>query len=463
MRFLAALENIHFGLRRRVVLAAALVGVLTALSTLAFVVLIESSSWLIQAGVMGVVHPAPGGEQLPFPRLAAPVVRRWLIVLLPAVGAAAGGWLVFRFAPQARGHSIDAVIRAFHERGGRIALHVPFVRAAAAIFTIGSGGSAGRIGPNAHIGAGIGSFLARRFGLTASEQRTLELAGCAGGIGAICRAPLGGALTAVEILYKDDFETSAIVPSVVCSLTAYAVYMWCLTHPLTGRHAATLHRYPPMYFRSAADLLPYLTVGLLTAICGRVFIWLFFGMRYRVFARVPGPRWVRCGIGGLLTGAMGLLCLRVLGGGLGYVQEVVDAPPADLAAAAAVLAAGALKMAATAATVGSGGSGGLFGPSLVIGALLGAGFGGMLHSVAPAWSSASIPACTVIGMAAFFSAVANAPIGAVVLVSEMMNSYSLLLPLILVSVAAFLMVRRRSVYEHQPEHRPEKAVGVDSP
>ncbi len=106
------------------------------------------------------------------------------------------GAIVFGFAPEAEGHGTDAVLRAFHHLGGRIRRRVPVVKVIASAITIGSGGSAGREGSIAQIGAGFGSFLADVLRLRGDERRIMMMAGVAGGIGSIFRAPLGAALSA---------------------------------------------------------------------------------------------------------------------------------------------------------------------------------------------------------------------------------------------------------------------------
>ena len=84
----------------------------------------------------------------------------WLLPVSLVVGGLISGALVFRFAPEAEGHGTDAVLHAFHHLKGKIRKRVPIVKALASAVTIGSGGSAGREGPIAQIGAGFGSFLA---------------------------------------------------------------------------------------------------------------------------------------------------------------------------------------------------------------------------------------------------------------------------------------------------------------
>ena len=108
---------------------------------------------------------------------------------------------MFTFAPEAEGHGTDAMVKSFHGLKGMIRARVPFVKGLSSIITIATGGSAGREGPIAQIGAGFGSFLATKFGLTTHQRRHLMLAGAAGGIAAVFQAPMGGAVFVCKVLY----------------------------------------------------------------------------------------------------------------------------------------------------------------------------------------------------------------------------------------------------------------------
>ena len=117
------------------------------------------------------------------------------------------------------------MIEAFHRRGGYIRKRVPLVKILASAITIGSGGSAGKEGPIAQIGAGFGSFFATILKLKPRDRRILVLAGAAGGIGAIFHAPLGAALFAPEVLYREtEFESEAILPCIVSSIVASSIF-----------------------------------------------------------------------------------------------------------------------------------------------------------------------------------------------------------------------------------------------
>ena len=151
-------------------------------------------------------------------------------MLVPAVGGLISGMLVFTWAPEAEGHGTDAMIRAFHRGGGVIRTRVPLIKAVASIITIGTGGSAGQEGPIAQIGAGFGSWLAGLLKLPPTDRRLLMLAGAAGGVGAIFRAPLGGALFAGEVLYSSTaFESAALLPCLASSIVAYSTFALFIT------------------------------------------------------------------------------------------------------------------------------------------------------------------------------------------------------------------------------------------
>src|SRR5581483_12301548 len=108
---------------------------------------------------------------------------------------------------------------------GYIRPRVPLIKIIASALTIGTGGSGGREGPIAQIGAGFGSYLGGLLKLRPAERRVLMAAGMGAGIAAIFRAPLAGALFAAEVLYRSpDFESEVIIPAALGSVTAYCTF-----------------------------------------------------------------------------------------------------------------------------------------------------------------------------------------------------------------------------------------------
>ena len=155
---------------------------------------------------------------------SASFARPWALPLVVGLGALLGALLVFRFAPEAEGHGTDAAISAVHHNPRGIRFRAVIVKIVASALTIGSGGSGGREGPTGQISAGFASLLARELDLSPADARIAVATGIGSGIGAIFGAPLGGAVLATEILYRDDFDAEALLPSFIASIVGYVIF-----------------------------------------------------------------------------------------------------------------------------------------------------------------------------------------------------------------------------------------------
>ena len=203
----------------RLMLLSIGVGIVAGLGAILFDRLLGWTLHTVLQAFTGYAEPRAGSSAASLFTLA-PVRSLWFFII-PALGGLVSGVIVYLVAPEAEGHGTDAMIDAFHHKGGKIRKRVPFVKIIASAITIGTGGSAGKEGPIAQIGSGFGSAFASLLKLKARERRILVLAGAAGGIGAIFQAPLGAALFAPEVLYREtEFEYEAILPCIVSSITA---------------------------------------------------------------------------------------------------------------------------------------------------------------------------------------------------------------------------------------------------
>ena len=229
----------------RVALCSPLVGLIAGLGAVGFLLALRFMYSVVLGGLLHFQMP-PTAEDA---SIRLPTRNRggsysWS---LPLVGLISG-ILVFTWAPEAEGHGTDAMIRAFHRGGGIIRTRVPIIKAIASIITIGTGGSAGQEGPIAQIGAGFGSWLGRLLKLPPTDRRLLMLAGAAGGVGAIFRAPLGGALFAGEVLYSSTaFESAALLPCLASSIVAYSTFALFIT-------PKPIFTLPEMTFHGLRDL-----------------------------------------------------------------------------------------------------------------------------------------------------------------------------------------------------------------
>lgn len=257
----------------------------------------------------GYSSPLPGGEAHPGMEVSLPTNRWWLLVT-PAIGGLLSGILVYLWAPEAEGHGTDAVIRAFHQGRGYIRARVPIIKTLASAVTIATGGSAGREGPIAQIGAGFGSIFATKLKLSDTERRVMVISGMAAGIGSIFRSPIGGAMFAVESLYRDDMETEGLVPAITSSIIGFTVFASVFgwqTIFTTGEYV----------FQRPVELIFYAVFALLCAVLGIFYVKIFYGTQQKIFAPMRIPKPLKPAVGGLLLGIIGFFFPYILGSGYG--------------------------------------------------------------------------------------------------------------------------------------------------
>ena len=421
---------------------AVIVGICAGIAAVVFTLGLEGFQSLVLGNLMGYHsphHPTTNPE-------AAFVLpqRGWLLVAIPALGGLLCGLIVNFFEPEAKGHGTDGMIKAFHRLAGRIPLRVPVVKAIASILVIGTGGSAGREGPMTQIGAGVGTAVAQFLNLADWDRRILMLAGAAGGLGAVFRAPLGGAMFAVEVLYSGTaIEFAALGPAFVASVVAYTVFvsffgqsvMFALPRTLDPDNGSL-----PCAFHGAHELPFYILLALLCVGVAYVFSTAFYAV-HDGFKRTAIPPWLRPALGG---GAVGLIALlghpHVMAGGYGWIQKVILASSDVTFQLAFTLV--VLKIVATCLTVGSGGSGGLFAPALFVGAMTGAAFGWGCKFVFP-FLTPPVPACVLVGMGGVLAATFKVPLAALIMVSELTGSHDLLVPMMLVGAVEMAVLPGR--------------------
>lgn len=438
----------------RLIGSALLVGIVAGLGAVIFAVACQFVvRWTLDE-VAGYRGGGPIGEARVswLPESTQPF-RPWLIPVTCLVGGLVSGYLVFKFAPEAEGHGTDSVIAAYHYKQGQIRPRVPLVKLVASAITIGTGGSGGREGPIAQIGAGFGSLLGRLLKLPVAERRMLLAAGMGAGIAAIFRAPLAGALFAAEVLYSSpEFEPEVILPAGVASVVAYSTFgLFFGFDELFGASG--------LVFNNVAQLAAYLFLAVAMAVLAMVYTRTFYWLTY-LFRRLPVPHWLKPAIGSTLNGLVGVglffafgqnkQMLSVLSFGYGTLQEGFKDTSQLSAAVLIAIALG--KIVTTSLTIGSGGSGGVFGPSMVIGGCAGGAFGIFLHRLWPAL--APQPASfMIVGMAGFFAAAAKTPFSTLVIVCELTGDYRLIVPALWVCALAYFISDEQSLYRSQVKGR----------
>ena len=430
-----------------------IIGVAAGISAIAFYEMLRHATIALLVEIAGYHPPAPAGEGETFFKFPE---KPYLIPLVTCVGGLISGLLVYLFAPEAEGHGTDAAIDSFHNKQGEIRMRVPLIKMVASAITIGSGGSAGREGPIALTSAGVASIVGKLFKLTGKDRRIAVAVGIGSGIGAIFRAPFGGAILAAEILYLRDFEIEALVPSFIASVIAYSIF-------------SMVYGWQPIFeggeqyfFKDPLSLIYYAFLGVLCGLIGILYIKSFYGVK-SLFDRWRIPNVFKPAVGGLLLGIIGIWIPHVLGTSYGWLQKVILG---DFSAVSAslIIAIIFLKIVATALTVGSGGSGGVFAPALVIGGMTGAATWLLFHSLGMMPEASPAP-YVIVGMMAFFGGVGKVPIAVILMVSEMTGTYSLIVPSMLSTTIAYVLTGENTIYISQvptransPAHMTEYSV-----
>ena len=358
------------------------------------------------------------------------------LIIIPALGGAIVGPLVYYFAREAKGHGVPEVMEALELRGGKIRPRVVVVKALASSVCIASGGSVGREGPIAQIGSALGSFVGQTLKLSEERVRTLVACGAAGGIAATFNAPIAGAVFALEVLLR-RFGSVYFGAVVISAVTADVI-----AHYFEGDLRTFLT--PEYTMQSPWELLLYTLMGFVAALAAVGFSrLLYFSEDIWNLIRIPEP--TKPLFGGILLGLLGIVSYQIDGFprvfGVGY--ETIENTLFSQLTLQVTFGLLLLKLVATTLTLGSGGSGGIFAPSLFMGAMLGASFGQIAHTIFPEIVAPS-GAYALVGMAAFFGGVAHAPITAILILFEMTGDYQIILPLMLSTVLSTIVAKNLS-------------------
>lgn len=430
-------------LKKWIVLGVA-IGAVAGLGAIVFYETLELCTHFFLEVLAGYRVPTPAGEGAAGG--SAHAARPWALPLVAGTGALVGALIVFKIAPEAEGHGTDAAISAVHRNPRGVRFRAVLVKIVASALTIGSGGSGGREGPTGQISAGFASLLARVLDLEPADARIAVTTGIGSGIGAIFGAPLGGAVLATEILYRDDIDPAALLPSFIASAVAYVIF-------------GSVEGFQPLFgyvgsyrFDDPSQLAWFGAIGILGGLVGLAYAKGFYGIA-DLSRRLRLPVWIKPAIGGLTVGAIGIAVPEVLGTGYGWIQKGLGAELLSIPLWVVVLVPFA-RILATGLSIGSGGSGGIFGPGMVIGAFLGASVWRLFEPIAPSMGHDPAP-YVIVGMMCCFGSISRAPLAVMIMVAEMTGSLSILTPALVGVGLAWLIVRRNddSIYRSQIKSR----------
>jgi CIC family chloride channel protein len=356
-------------------------------------------------------------------------------ILIPAIGGAVVGPLVFFLAREAKGHGVPEVMEAVAMRSGMIRKRVVIVKSLASAICIGSGGAVGREGPIVQIGSAIGSALGQVLRVSGNRMRNLVGCGAAAGIAATFNAPIAGAIFALEVILG-EFEMGTFGPIVLASVMATVV-----SRAFLGNYPA--FSIPKYNLISVWEIPAYLIMGFLAGLVALVFVKSLYKAE-DLWDELEVPEYVKPALGGLAIGGLSLFFPQILGVGYETITVALLGQLPWFLLLILVFA----KITATSLTIGSGGSGGIFAPSLFIGAMMGGAYGHIVHSLFPS-VTASSGAYSLVGMGAIVAGTTHAPITAILILFELTADYRIILPLMMTCILSAVtasQLKRESIY-----------------
>ena len=437
---LLALSRLRPSDWQRMLLWAALIGVVGALATIGF----RESLLALEHGLYGsrdgLVH------------IAARLPWGWRLVV-PAIGGALAGAVLMLAkrvpAAEAGGDYMESIAIG----DGRLGVRFSCLRALSAAASVTSGGAIGREGPMVQLAALGGSLIGRWRNVPVPRRRLMVACGAAAGVATAYSAPIAGALFVAEIVLRSmALETLGplLVASFAANVTATAVVGF-----------EPVYRMPSFVLgHDGTSLLLLALLGIVAGLLAPPYLWLL-DRAHAEFRRWHAPPWIKLGAGGLLVGAFSVASPDVWGNGYSVVSSILHG---DWAWTALLFVLG-FKLLAVAATTGSGAVGGIFTPTLFVGAVTGALFGSAVHAFAPAALPAS--AGTAIGMGAFLAACTHAPLTSMLMIFEMTENYGVVVPLMLACVLGYSVsrvLRPNSIYSTgatPPAHAPALTMAAD--
>lgn len=354
----------------------------------------------------------------------------WLIIFIPAIGMLIQAMMIKSFPKTAKKKGVAEVIKAVALRGGYISFRTTLFHFIAPVICIGTGGTVGPEGPAAQIGGGLGSKLGNMFGLSDSRRRIFTAAGAGAAISAIFNTPLGGIFFALEVVLLNDFQTPTFSALILASVTASAI-----ARILVGNESLFHFHHVP--FSDYSNLYVYAILGIIIGIISILFIryssFVEHNFRKHILKRMP--QWLVMTFVGLLVGLAGYYYNEIFGIGYNAINEFLSGSMAWHIVLIVIV----LKFILVPLILYSGGFGGLFAPSLFIGAGIGYLFAVLLNNV---WGAElNVMTFVLVGMGAALGGINTIPISSILIIFEMTQDYSFILPLMLAIVVSTTMVQ----------------------
>jgi chloride channel protein, CIC family len=361
----------------------------------------------------------------------------WRRLVTPVLGALFSGFLLKKYFPDARGSGIPQTKVALFIQGGRITLRTVLGKFICSSVSLASGLSLGREGPSVQIGAGVASLIGRRLKMPPERLKQLLPVGAAAALAAAFNTPIAAVLFSLEEIMGDLH--APLLGSVVLS----AATSWVVLHLFLGDEP--LFHVPAYHLTHPGEFVAYAFLGLVGGLVSVTFTKLTLYLRLQCRRLPAWTIWFQPALGGLLVGVLAMFVPEVLGVGYEFVGHVLSGNFVLSTVALLVV----LKLVATAGCYATGNAGGIFGPSLFLGAMLGAAFGGVLHHWLPLHTS-SAGAYALVGAGVTFAGIIRTPLTSVFMIFELTRDYSIVVPLMIANLTSFYLSKKlqpKAIYE----------------
>ncbi|BDQ01896.1 chloride channel protein [Ignavibacterium sp.] len=352
------------------------------------------------------------------------------VILLPAIGMFIQA-LMIKFAPdESKRRGVYEVVKAVATKGGNIKFRTTLFHFFAPVISIGSGVTLGPEGPAAQLGGGVASKISSIISLNDERKRIFTAAGAGAAIAAIFNTPLAGVFFTLEIILLNDFHTPTFSALIIASVSAStisriflgneSIFLFKILEPI---------KYSHLHF--------YALIGILAGIVSILFIRLDDSLKNlfkKIYKTVNSKIFVMV-IVGLIIGISGYFYKEIFGIGYKAINEILS----NQLSVQVVLIIFLLKFILVPLATNAGAFGGLFAPSL----FLGASFGYLVHYLLLNFVGVNLDLSSVIliSMGAMLGGIHTIPITAIMMIFEMTQDYSFILPLMLAVISSTLLVQ----------------------
>jgi len=400
------------------------------------IIFFSVSKWVLLSSIIGMIigaivtvflntlHYAEDSQSLlPFPSY----------YLLP-FGLMLTVYVINKYAPNAKGHGTEKVIEAVHKHDGKMEASVVPVKLLATVVTIFTGGSVGKEGPGAQIGAGTASFISQLFKFSPADRKKLVICGISAGFATVFGTPISGAIFGVEVLIVGIIMYDVLLPSFIAGFAAFA----------TAKYLGISYTYYHMEFFSQGVPINFILI-IQVMIAG-----LFFGMisgflitfikkTESYIKSIKLNAYFKAFLGGLILIVLSFVVGdKFFGLGIDTISSLFHDSEnlKDVVPWYSFI----VKTVFTYITLGSGGSGGILTPIFYVGATSGHLFGTMIGD--------HLALFAALGLTAVLSGTTNAPIAATIMAIELFG-IEIAHYAAISAVISFLITGHRSVFHSQ--------------